>query len=307
MPVGEVGLNGEAQQAEQPLTYPEIVSELREYLGMLVSWGSTDPGVIVAIDELDKIDGAEQAQVFINEIKGVFGVDGTQFLVSVSAEAVASFERRGLPVRDAFDSTFDEIVRIEAMNLLEACTLLRKRVIGLPDLFCALAHCMSGGLPRDLIRTARLMCSVAGTERIGIDQVCAGLVGADLARKVHAFQVATGTLSGMPDSTTFIRGLRGLRAEPTTLLTALPALLPEGGEHADPELTPLRWQAATYVYHCTTLLEVFTDGLTDDRFNRRRSAIDELARAKQSLSTHPQVAWLMLDDFRAAWGLTVPT
>jgi hypothetical protein len=117
--------------------------------------------------------------------------------------------------------------------------------------------------------------------------------------------VATGTLSGMPDTTSFIRGLRTLRAEPATLLAALPALLPDGEQN--PELQQLRWQAATYAYHCTTLLEVFTDELTNDRFDQRRPDIDELARAKQSLSTHPQVAWLMLDDFRSAWGLTVPS
>lgn len=42
------------------------------------------PRVPVGIDELDKIESAEQAQAFLNEIKGLFGVPGCQFLVSVS-------------------------------------------------------------------------------------------------------------------------------------------------------------------------------------------------------------------------------
>lgn len=45
---------------------------------------------LVAVDELDKIESAELAQQLLNEIKGVFGVDGTRFLVSVSDDALGS-------------------------------------------------------------------------------------------------------------------------------------------------------------------------------------------------------------------------
>jgi hypothetical protein len=301
VPGGQVGHTGQAQRAELPLTYPEIVAELRRYLEALVGWLPTGAGVTVVIDELDKIESAEHAQNFINEIKGVLGVDGTQFVITVSEDALAAFERRGLPVRDAFDSTFDEVVWIEALNVAESCTLLQKRVIGLSDLFCALAHCMSGGLPRDLIRTARLMRSIAGTERIGIEALCPRLVGADLERKIRAYQVATGELSGEAGTTGFVRTLRGLTADPVALHAALGPLLSAGSGGA---LRALGLQAAVYVYHCATVLEVFTADLDRAAFDQRRDMLDELARAKQSLATLPEVAWQMLDEVRATWGLT---
>jgi hypothetical protein len=302
---GEFGVTGSTQRAEQPLTYPEVVHELREFLAWMVERTAGDPAVIVAVDELDKIDDPERAQQFINEIKGIFGVDRTQFLVSLSDDALASFERRGLPIRDAFDSAFDEIVRIEPLSLEDTCTLLKSRVIGVSDLFCALAHCMAGGLARDIIRTARSMRAVAGDDHAAdIEHVCVGLVAADLQRKAHAFQQATSKLGGAIYATNFIRTLRGLRAAPATLLTASSALLPAGGSQDDPEL---HWQAATYVYHCATLLEVFTGDLTAARFTERRAVLETLAAAKQELGTHPQLAWLLVDEFREAWGLaTVP-
>jgi hypothetical protein len=282
----EVGLSKSTQRAEQPLTYPEIVHELR---GFIQAIANQSPGVIVAIDELDKIEDAEQAQRFINEIKGIFGVEGARFLVSVSEEALASFERRGVSVRDAFDSAFDEIVRIEPLNLADACTLLNSRVIGLSDLFSCLAHCMAGGLARDIIRTARSMRSVAARDGDGIGPVAIGLVRADIASKVHAFQQAA---SNELDAIEFIRTLRGLRAEPANLLNALPVLWAQQ-------------QAATYVYHCATILEVFNDGLTKEQFDERRHILDTLAAAKQEIGKHPQLAWLMVDEFREAWGLPI--
>lgn len=36
----------------------------------------------------------------------------------------------------------------------ESARLLERRVIGLPVVFAMLCHCLSGGLPRDLIRQA---------------------------------------------------------------------------------------------------------------------------------------------------------
>jgi KAP-like P-loop domain-containing protein len=306
MPIrAEFGFTGSTQRAEQPLTYPEVVHELREFLAWITWQAPGNPAVIVAVDELDKIDDPERAQQFINEIKGIFGVDRTQFLVSLSDDALASFERRGLPIRDAFDSAFDEIVRIEPLSLEDTCTLLKSRVIGVSDLFCALAHCMAGGLARDIIRTARSMRAVADDDAPDIERVCVGLVAADLQRKVHAFQQATSKLGGAIYATNFIRTLRGLRAAPATLLTASSALLPADRSQDDPEL---HWQAATYVYHCATLLEVFTGDLTADRFTERRAVLETLAAAKQELGTHPQLAWLLVDEFREAWGLaTVPT
>ena len=294
----EAGWTSSTQNAERPWTYPEIIKQLREFLRRIAREGFGDPGVIVTIDELDKIESAEQAQQFHNEIKGVFGVERTQFLVSISEDALAAFERRGLPIRDAFDSAFDEVVRIGHLTLADSSLLLNSRVIGLPEPFLCLVHCLSGGLPRDVIRTARAVVAASEEERRPIDEVCAELVAEDIERKAHAFQIAAAKWPGT-ETTEFIRALRGLRADPDVLL----ALRPEPAADADLDL--LRAQATAYSYHCATVLQVFTRELTKDQLDAKRGALDLLAGARQELAGHPQLSRLMLSEFRDGCGLAV--
>jgi hypothetical protein len=111
--------------------------------------------VFIGVDELDKIGTAEQAEHFLNEVKGIFGIPHLYFMVAVSDDALNAFERRGLPLRDAFDSSFDEILRVEPLTYYESRRLLYRRVIGLTEPYVALCHCLAGGLARDLIRAAR--------------------------------------------------------------------------------------------------------------------------------------------------------
>jgi len=76
--------------------------------------------VVIGIDELDKIQSAEEAVQFVDDIKSIFGIPGCFFLISISDDALADFERRGLPFRNAFDSAFDEVI---ALNYLGAALL----------------------------------------------------------------------------------------------------------------------------------------------------------------------------------------
>ena len=97
---------------------------------------------------VDKISGAKQAQRFVNELKAILGVPHCYYLISVSDDALAAYEMRGLPVRDAFDSAFDEVIHVRYLDLEGSRQLLKKRVIGMPDPFVCLCRCLSGGLPR---------------------------------------------------------------------------------------------------------------------------------------------------------------
>lgn len=295
----EAGWSRQTQRERRAQTYPELVNALREFLATLAKYEGGTPAVIIAIDEVDKIESADRAQQFVNEIKGIFGAPGTQFLVAVSEDALASFERRGLPVRDAFDSAFHEIVRVDYLTLADTITLLKSRVLRLPDPFKWLVHCMSGGLPRDVVRTARAMVALtAPDEPPGLDEVCDALVADDVRRKSHAFQLACRDIGDSPDTTEFIRSLRRLPGDADTLLALVPKLRQDG------DLAPLSRQAATYVYYSATLLEVFTRDRVD---SGDKGTFDLLARAKQSLAVHPRLAWLQVDEFREAWHLpTVP-
>jgi hypothetical protein len=292
----EAGWSRSVHRERRAHTYPELVTALCDFLAAYAAEKAHTPATIIAVDELDKIDSPERAQQFINEIKSVFNTPGTQFLVSVSDDALAAFERRGLPVRDAFDSAFDEIVRVGHLSLAETRELIKGRVIGLPDPFTWLTHCMTGGLPREVKRTARAMIALPGlgSEPMSLDDVCAALVGDDLARKAHAFQLACREAGDGPEVTTFIRHLRMLRPDKQLLLSVLKKLRVDG------ELAALSRQAAAYVYYSATLLEVFRG----DRVEKRRTeTFEKLAQAKQSLAVHPRLAWLLVDEFRAAWRL----
>lgn len=101
---------------------------------------------------LDKIAEPEKAHELVNDIKGFFGVDGCRFVVAVSEDAIAVFERRGIPVRDAFDSAFSEMVRMDAFTLEESRRWIGAAAAGVPEPLSCLCHCLSGDLPRDLRR-----------------------------------------------------------------------------------------------------------------------------------------------------------
>jgi Cdc6-like AAA superfamily ATPase len=115
----------------------------------------SDRAIIVAVDELDKISNPEEAIDVINGLKDLMHSQGIHFLVSVSEDALARFALRGIPLRDAFDSTFDTIVEVDRFSVKDASDLLQRRVVGMPQVLTCYCHALSGGIPRDLIRFSR--------------------------------------------------------------------------------------------------------------------------------------------------------
>jgi hypothetical protein len=110
--------------------------------------------VVIGIDELDKLRTADSVEDFLNDIKGVFGVPGCYYLVSVSEDAAAGFERRGAPFRDVFDSSFDDVISLRPLDLVSARKILHGLLLGWTEPFVGLCFVLSGGLPRDLWRVA---------------------------------------------------------------------------------------------------------------------------------------------------------
>ena len=111
-----IGAESSVTMARTPWSLPEAVEAFRRYATSLTA----ESYLVIGIDELDKMGSDASAKEFLNNIKGVFGVDGCYYLVSVSDDAMAGFERRGMPVRDVFDSSFDAIQRIGYLTLDES-------------------------------------------------------------------------------------------------------------------------------------------------------------------------------------------
>jgi hypothetical protein len=184
LPAGvEVGRTTGRQLVEQQITLPDLVDLYRGFAERTALWWRARHGrrgrLVVGIDEIDRIRDAADAERFLNDIKAVFGSPHCVYLVSVSEEAMARFQVRA-PGRTAFDSAFDEFVGVAPLSFAEARDLLRRRVAGISDPFVALCHVLSGGLPRDVVRTARALVAGAGAPRT-LTEAAARLIAQEVA------------------------------------------------------------------------------------------------------------------------------
>ena len=182
----QVGLSTGRQLAEQPLSLPQLVSRYVDYATDVATWWRARNGgigrLVMGIDEVDRILDGRRAEDFLNDIKTIFEIPYCFYLVSLSEDALKSYDRRTLAVRSAFDSAFDEIVPVGPLSFNESEELLAKRIIGLPRPFVALCYILAGGLPRDLIRSARML--VEASNRLGenaLPALTSTLVGYELA------------------------------------------------------------------------------------------------------------------------------
>jgi hypothetical protein len=334
---GSSGLSFSSSRAEQPLSYPEIVGEFRSFARSVAAEVHREGGrVFIGIDELDKIGTPEQAERFLNEIKGIFGIPYVYFMVSVSDDALNAFERRGLPLRDAFDSSFDEIIEVAPLTYAESRRLLYRRVIGLTEPYVALCHCLSGGLARDLIRAARQVARAAQTLSGGtghapdehdegsveytyqlmrqvtrpapvLSAVCAEVVTSDLLRKLNAVArlAATSGQGGELQQALSTAASRLRTGEPT--LTIVDMLSePIAGESGP--VTALRLELAAYAYYSATLQHTFASTLDAAQMAKATTSsspgsFETLASARLAFTLDPHLAWHSITEFRQAWAL----
>ncbi|SEC06144.1 KAP family P-loop domain-containing protein [Amycolatopsis tolypomycina] len=305
---GEAGRTWSTQRAEQQLTHPEVVDKFREFAAFasrrLQEEGVSEHHLIIAIDELDKIGEPEKAYQFINDIKAIFDVPGCLFFVSVSDDAVLNFEQRGLAVRDAFDSAFSEMIRLEHFTMDESRLWIALRLIGLPEQFGCLCHCVSGGLPRDLKRyTIEMIDMAAAVYRPSLAQVARAFVARELQSKAHAL---AGVASALPPTaelaelTGLILQIRQMR-EPAELAQFATRVHADEAEVdlADP-VTRLRSQAACFALFCATVLEVFTDELDEPELT---ADLHMIAVTRQRMAFYPHLAMQTIVDFRQRFGL----
>lgn len=183
-----VGLGGEITHgidiSQKQMSLPDIVDLLKEFIALL----ARNQDVRIGIDELDKMSD-ESARLFLNEIKVIFRIPGCFFLVSVSEDAMAGFDRRGHSFRDVFDSSFDDVLHVPSVKLETSHKILNRRIVGLPLPFISLMHCMSGGLPRDLIRATRNLIALGPNTTLIVATEL--LVGMSLGNKLRSTRVST--------------------------------------------------------------------------------------------------------------------
>jgi uncharacterized protein YjbI with pentapeptide repeats len=169
-----------SRRTERQRTLPELVEDFNEYIGQVV--GVYPGGIVIHLDEIDKIEEAKAAREFLNRIKGVFANRRVFYAITVSDDILESYGLRTLHGTDPVDSSFDHIMLVEPMAIRETLTMLdarlffarecrgldRDEILGRGEpverrlclgIVMAIA---SGGVPREILRLTRVV--LAGNE-----------------------------------------------------------------------------------------------------------------------------------------------
>ncbi|GAB2997563.1 hypothetical protein [Saccharothrix stipae] len=285
------------------LTYPEVVKRFRVFLGRIAAEQATErelrPGrVIIGIDELDRVGTGEPARRLLNEIKAILDVQGCYYLVSVSTEAQHDFELSGIGLRSVFDSSFDEVLRVDYLDFGYARKLLRRYVLDLSEQFHALAYVFSGGLARQLVRTARAIVEL-GRDQPGreLTDVVEALATAELTR---ACQATADALTAADDRDGVTDLLRLLDERPATDLKTYGEAVRAAYQGRSERVRQLRDAVAARVHFLATVTDTFTAELTEARM--AVLDFDDLARARRYAGTNPDAGLSLLRDLDRRWG-----
>lgn len=159
----------------RPFTLPGLTSEYNDYISKVIdTFGGK---AIICIDELDKITDPEQVKKLLRGIKGALFQKNCYYLISISEDAVKSFKTRLSAERDMLESTFDEIIDLDRINL-DVAGKIAKKWLGYEDeeklsreakMSIDMISVLSGGIPRELIRNLREVSMEFGKDIIPIE------------------------------------------------------------------------------------------------------------------------------------------
>jgi hypothetical protein len=316
-PIGaESNLNRATTLAQRQLTLPEITGGFVHFLRGIAS----NHIVVIGIDEMDKLASDDKAHRFLNDLKSVFGVENVFYLISVSESAMSSFERRGLPFRDAFDSAFDNIVYVDYLDFKAARELIARRVVGMPLQFVALCYTIAGGLPRDLLRACRVLMDVKRTsESCELSDLTFLLIRTEMASKWRAALVATERIPLERARNSILETLYqlNLESDASSWIEAAVRINDTAAELTPDEkeaehlakLKVLCAEFGTYLYFCATLRQFFVNSLIHSTFDGawKTGQIDQLARARQAFTVNTAITKALIDEFRRQRGMNLPS
>ncbi|MDX8140635.1 hypothetical protein SK854_00815 [Lentzea sp. BCCO 10_0061] len=289
----------------RPKGFPELVGELRTFMTTVRDHYE----LIVAIDELDKMAKAEKVEDFLNDIKGIFNVKGCFFLVSVSEDAAAGFERRGVPFRDVFDSTFDDVISVPYLDFTTAREVLYGLIIGWTQPFVALCYVLSGGLARDLVRsTWELVGHRDNDDHVELAGAALGMCRREAAARIRAVRHELMKDAEAPLGAVLLNHIAGYSTDRATVETfqAWQKELREWAEKiTDSDAKGVRRLAlelAAFMLFVNTVLDYFDPAEIAQRLKDENSpqSLADLANARQTIAMSPRMSLDALTRFRTA-------
>lgn len=304
------GKRGETSQ-EIAKTYPELVGDLRAFLAAVAQQHI----VVIGVDELDKLRSYQDVENFLNDIKSVFGVTGCFFLVTVSEDAAAGFERRGAPFRDVFDSAFDDVLSVRLLDMGCSRRIVYGLLLGWTKPFVGLCYVLSGGLARDLRRGARELVSHRGDG----DEIELGAAALAMCRREAEARTDAIRHELMRDPFDALN--IDLLAEVANLTPAeatVPSLLKWHDELSSwapavavgepiPAAVRLGSELAAFLLFAATVLEFFDPAGVAERIREAEKpggggkCLSTLATARRSLALSPGISMAHTRLFRTAW------
>jgi hypothetical protein len=237
----------------------------------------------------------------------------------VSEDALAQFELSAMGMRTVFDSAFDEIIRVDYLGWQEAQTLLDRLIIGLPKPYAALAFVLSGGLARQLVRTANQIAVMGRRPTPGrpMSEVAGALVARQLLRtsKAAVDQLIRAANRQLAAELVHILDDHPLQRETlnSSTVRAFEKRVRDldcGSGPEDGFISNLREEVAAMTDYLATVLEVFNNQLDEQRFALGSlpgpGHFDSLARARRYLGVNPRGTEEILGAFRATWNPGLP-
>ncbi|MFD8578437.1 hypothetical protein ACFV1H_24270 [Streptomyces virginiae] len=323
--IASLGSSHTASLSSIPPNFPALVGDFRSILES-IAWENHARGrrTFICIDEMDRLGTDSQALAFLGEIKAVFGVPQVHYVISVAEDVGASFVRRGMPHRDVTDSSLDDVVHVQACTLPLSEKILQKRAPGISPPYIALAHALSGGLPRDLVRYGRrILEAEASTGSAELTRISRTLILEELSETLSGFRVLLSKHRWDENASVILESFRHLTAqlrfEPISGREIRRALVEFSGMRhvqnlpGEPiqlteETAQLIEEASTYCYFSLTLLDIFgEEGFTrrsEVAANRGPEGTPQLlAEARQELAVSPHTSRRLLRSIREAWDL----
>lgn len=145
----KIGTRDGVELTRWPYTLVTLIQDIRAFA---IQVSDTFGKIYIGVDELDKINDTVEFRSMLRGIKGIFGIPGVCYVLTVSDEALRSFHLRRFGMRDELDSAFREIINIEPLSITMCARVLRRRNVELGSKQLRLLSIMAGDNTRELMR-----------------------------------------------------------------------------------------------------------------------------------------------------------
>jgi hypothetical protein len=185
---------------------PALIQRYREYAKEVVyrvskgALGEAGKGIVICVDELDKISDITELKAFLSLAKTLFDIDGVTYYLSMADDALTSMALGSAIGKDEFDSSFDHVERVKPLSWADSSEVAAQyfreqlqKTISFDE--ADIIGFLSFGVPRDIVRK----CETALAAGVFLDRtssIVTQVFGAERQEKsaaAYALELISGT------------------------------------------------------------------------------------------------------------------